>query len=178
MGWYKVATNLVGFNTNTNTVAMGLGGAGPTIPRDQYLGWCASASTADPCTSGDTTVARPAAKNLQIGVGGDSSGSFFAASFQSHGTTFTTNNGCTDAATAGGATAGTFTVGAVTSCTEVVTMGNSATAPNGWSCTALDLTTSADVTNPHQTATSTTTATIVTGTIVASDKIQFSCVGY
>jgi hypothetical protein len=90
---------------------------------------------------------------------------------------FTTNNGCTDSATSGGATAGTFTVTSV-SCTEIITMGGALTAPHGWSCTAIDLTTLADVTNPHQTATSTTTATIVTGTIVSGDKIQFSCIGY
>jgi hypothetical protein len=57
-------------------------------------------------------------------------------------------------------------------------MGNSATAPNGWSCTAIDLTTSGDVTNPHQTATAATTATFASGTIVAGDVIQFSCIGY
>ena len=130
------------------------------------------------CDTGDSRLAADV-EGVGNGTPGDTSGKLKAAGYMSIGTTFTTNNGCTDAATAGGATAGTFTVGAaVTSCTEVITMGNSATAPNGWSCNALDLTTGADVTNPHQTATSTTTATIVTGTIVASDKIQFSCFGY
>lgn len=113
------------------------------------------------------------------GSGANTTGKFEAAGFMSLGTKFTTNNGCTDQATVGGATAGTFKVGAaVTSCTEIVTMGDTATAPNGWSCTAIDLTTIGDVTNPHQTASSTTTATFVSGTVVAGDVLQFSCVGY
>lgn len=93
------------------------------------------------------------------------------------GTKFTTNNGCTDSATAGGASGGTFTTGS-TSCTEIVTMGDTLTAANGWSCGALDITTLADVVNPHQITTTTTTATFVTGTVVVGDKIQFSCTAY
>jgi hypothetical protein len=57
-------------------------------------------------------------------------------------------------------------------------MGDTATAPNGWSCTVVDITTLADVTNPHQTTSNATTATFVTGTVVSGDKIQFSCIGY
>jgi trimeric autotransporter adhesin len=127
----------------------------------------------------DTGLSRTAAGVVGVGNGnqGDTTGRVKAAGYISVGTKFTTNNGCTDSATAGGATAGTFTVGS-TSCTEVITMGNGATSPNGWSCTVVDITTLADVTNPHQTTSNTTTATIVTGTVVSGDKIQFSCIGY
>ena len=57
-------------------------------------------------------------------------------------------------------------------------MGDTDTAPNGWSCTVIDITTVGDVTNPHQTTSSTTTATFVSGTIVGGDVLQFSCIGY
>jgi hypothetical protein len=94
------------------------------------------------------------------------------------GTTFTGNAGCGEGSLTGGATAGKFTTSGTNSCTIVITMGNVATAPNGWDCHAIDLTTVGDVTNPHQTASSTTTATIVSGTIATNDVIQFSCIGY
>jgi hypothetical protein len=128
----------------------------------------------------DTGLSRSAAGVIAVGSGtavGDTTAKVKASGYMSVGTKFTTNNGCTDSATTGGATAGTFTVGS-TSCTEIVTMGDSATAPNGWSCTVVDITTLADVTNPHQTTSNATTATIVTGTVVSGDKIQFSCIGY
>ena len=101
-----------------------------------------------------------------------------AAGFMSVGTKFTSSGGCTEGTLVGGATAGKFTTSGSTSCSTVITMGDSATAPNGWDCHALDLTTAADVTNPHQTSSTTTTATLATGTIVANDVIQFSCIGY
>jgi hypothetical protein len=126
----------------------------------------------------DTFINRSAPGVLQFGAAvHTSTAKLKASAYMSVGTKFTTNNGCTDSATAGGATAGTFTVGS-TSCTEIITMGDTATSPNGWSCTVVDITTLADVTNPHQTTSSTTTATIVTGTVVSGDKIQFSCIGY
>lgn len=138
--------------------------------------WCPS--TTINCTI-DSGVSRSGIGIVAVGNGGagDTTGRLKASGYISVGTKFTTNNGCTDSATAGGATAGTFTVGS-TSCTEVITMGDGATAPNGWSCTVVDITTLADVTNPHQTTSNATTATIVTGTVVSGDKIQFSCIGY
>jgi hypothetical protein len=135
-------------------------------------------STTMNCTI-DTGISRSGIDIVALGNGasGDTTAKVKASGYMSLGTKFTTNNGCTDSATAGGATAGTFTTGS-TSCTEVITMGDSATAPNGWSCTVVDITTLADVTNPHQTTSNATTATIVTGTVVVGDKIQFSCIGY
>jgi hypothetical protein len=131
-------------------------------------------------SGGDTGLSRVAADVVGVGnsAQGDTTGKVKAAGYMSVGTTFTSSGGCTEGTLVGGATAGKFTTSGSTGCTTVITMGNSATAPNGWSCTAIDLTTVGDVTNPHQTATTTTTATIATGTIVTSDVIQFSCIGY
>lgn len=125
----------------------------------------------------DTSLSRSAAGVVAVGTGasGNTSGFLKAAGYMSVGTTFTTDTGCgTPSSLAGGATAGKF-VGNATSCTTVVTMGNTATAPNGWACKANDLTTTADTVT--QTATTTTTATF-SGTIVSGDTINFFCIGY
>lgn len=174
-GLYRSGNNLIltaaGNDTFgiTNTSQVGV----------RALGVYAWSSTTTPAGSLDTGISRSAAGVIAFGASaqGTTTSKLKASGYMSVGTKFTTDNGCTDSATAGGATAGTFTVGS-TSCTEVITMGDSATAPNGWSCTVVDITTLADVTNPHQTTSSTTTATIVTGTVVSGDKIQFSCIGY
>ncbi len=177
-GWYHPASNTWAFSANS-ALGLEINYANGLFLHDGNNINFDSGTTS---LAKDTSISRKAAGVIAIGAGAstnDSTGKLKAAGYIAEGTKFTTDNGCTDAATVGGATAGKFTVGnAVTSCTEVITMGNTATAPNGWSCTTIDLTTLADVTNPHQTATSTTTATIVTGTIVASDVIQFSCIGY
>jgi hypothetical protein len=88
----------------------------------------------------DTGLSRTAGAVIAAGNGsqGDTSGKFKAAGYMSVGTTFTSNGGCTESALTGGATAGSFTVGQNTACTIVITMGNSATAPHGWTCTAYD----------------------------------------
>ncbi len=128
----------------------------------------------------DTAVCRNAGGVIAIGNGAscNTNGRVKAAGYMSVGTTFTGNAGCGEGSLTGGATAGKFTTSGTTSCTIVITMGNSASAPNGWNCTALDLTTVGDLLDPHQTATTQTTVTLVSGTIVANDVIQFSCMGY
>lgn len=83
-------------------------------------------------------------------------------------------SGCTPTSLLGGSTAGSFAVAAVTPCVAVITMGNTATAPNGWVCTARDETTG---TAMQQTAHSTTTCTI-SGNTSASDVLSFSATGY
>jgi hypothetical protein len=101
-----------------------------------------------------------------------------AGSFISEGTTFATNNGCGETTNlVGGAEAGTIHTSGSTSCTTIVTMGNSATAPHGWSCWAHDLTTTEDYNNPR-TSSNATTLTIVTGTIASGDTLEFGCIGY
>jgi hypothetical protein len=148
--------------------------AGACFPSTSWIAF----SSGTLANSRDTSLNRQSAGLLGVGSGSNTvAGSIAASSFQSRGTTFTSNAGCGETSLAGGATAGKFTANS-TSCTIIVTMGNTATAPNGWDCHAMDLTTLADVTNPHQTATTTTTATFVTGTIVSGDVISFHCVGY
>lgn len=95
---------------------------------------------------------------------------------QISGTTFTTNAGCGEGALVGGVSAGKITTAGQTSCTDIITIATAAT--NGWQCTFTDLTTAADAASPHQTATTTTTVTWVSGTIVAADVIQFACTAY
>lgn len=140
------------------------------------------ASTAAATGSIDTGLTRSAAGIILVGNGSaaDSSGVLKLAGVMSLGTKFTTNAGCGESAgtTTGGATAGKFTTSGSTSCTTTITMGNSATAPNGWSCTVHDITTAASANNPSSKSGSTTTAVITSGTIVASDVIEFSCTGY
>jgi len=107
--------------------------------------------------------------------------SLSTASVISTGTKFSTTTGtsCGTVGTlTGGASAGTYVSGAST-CTVVLLFGGAtgATAPNGWSCRATDLTTSADAFLQKQTASTATTATL-TGTTVSGDVVSFSCVGY
>jgi hypothetical protein len=88
------------------------------------------------------------------------------------GTKFTAS-GCSNSALVGGATAGSYDSGTSGTCTVVLTTG--VTAPNGYACTANDLTTTADTIK--QTASSQTTATLA-GTTVSGDVISFACTPY
>lgn len=91
---------------------------------------------------------------------------------QSRGTTFTAS-GCSTSSLVGGATAGRFASGTTGTCTVTVTMGNSATATNSWSCFASNRTTANQF---RQTAATATTATFE-GTTVSGDVISFGCIG-
>lgn len=94
----------------------------------------------------------------------------------STGTKFTAS-GCSNSTTVGGASAGQFVSGTTGTCTVTITMNGATglTAPNGWSCYAADITTSADTLT--QTASTTTTCTI-SGTTVSSDTIIFHAMAY
>jgi hypothetical protein len=92
--------------------------------------------------------------------------------YVSTGTTFTAS-GCSNSTLVGGATAGSYHSGTTGTCTVTLTTG--LTAPHGWSCSAQDLTTPADI--QTQTATTTTTATL-SGTTVSGDVVNFHCIGY
>lgn len=92
------------------------------------------------------------------------------------GTTFSVTGCGTATSLVGGSTAGKFTGGSAT-CTPVVTMGGSYTAPIGFSCSVQDRTTSTAAF--RQTADSTTTATFTAGgTVGATDVISFNCTPY
>jgi hypothetical protein len=90
------------------------------------------------------------------------------------GTAFTVS-GCSNGSPTGGATAGTFLSGTTGTCSVTVTMGNSFTAPNGFSCFANNQTTLGNIF--QQTGGTTTTATF-SGTTVSGDKINFKCDAY
>jgi len=107
----------------------------------------------------------------------DTTGTIRAGGYVSAGTTFTAS-GCANSTLVGGATAGTYTSVTAGTCTVTVTMGNSATAPHGWICDAHDLTTVADANNVTLGSSTTTTANLVEGTVVANDVIAFKCTGY
>jgi hypothetical protein len=91
------------------------------------------------------------------------------------GNTFSSDGGCLETSLSGGPVSGKFKINR-SSCTIVITMGNSLTAKNGWSCWANDETHAFSV-GYRQTASTTTTASIsMTGT--TSDVIDFGCAPY
>jgi hypothetical protein len=119
--------------------------------------------------------------NLNV-TGSVIAGSSVASGFRIQGSFFNivgsrfAASGCTNSGLTGGASAGTFISGTTGTCTVVVTMGQSATAANDWSCTVRDTTTPAD-TITQSGATSTTTATF-TGTTVSGDVLSFACIAH
>jgi hypothetical protein len=131
-----------------------------------------------PGSTADTSLARGAAGRWDIGQSAtitDTTGSIRLSSLQVAGTKFTAS-GCSNSTTVGGATAGSFASGTTGTCTVTITMGDSDTAPNGWSCTASDQTTPANLIS-QKTGGSTTTA-VITGTTVSADVISFHCLAY
>lgn len=139
------------------------------------FGWTTSAT--DATGSVDTSISRSAADVLAVGnTSGtpDTSGKVKAAGYMSVGTTFTSGGGCTESTLVGGATAGKFASGTTGSCATTITMGNSASAPNGWICNVADISTAiAGVTSASTQTTATISVTTTSGNTVA-----FSCMGY
>jgi len=125
---------------------------------------------------GDVSVSRLASGVVGFGNGtlGSTNAVLKDAAQISVGTTFTSSAGCTETTLTGGATAGSFLAGA-TACTTTITMGNTATSPNGWACSVWDVTTTTD--SLKETASTATTVTF-SGTVVLSDKVIFSCLGF
>lgn len=109
--------------------------------------------------------ARTAAAKLQVG------------GVQSIGTTFSIAGCATTSALTGGATAGSFSTTAVGACAAVITMGDSLTATNGWSCHANNRTHATSANILVETASNTTTATL-SGTTASGDVIDFACTAY
>jgi len=150
---------------------MSAANAGFQLPTGSIYSWGSLAGAA-----GDTGISRGAAGIVDVGNGtnANTTGILKAAAYMSLGTKYTAT-GCSNGTTVGGATSGQFASGTTGTCTVVVTMGNTATAPNGWSCWANNLTTTTDLW--AETATTTTTATIA-GTSVTGDTINFGCMAY
>lgn len=94
------------------------------------------------------------------------------------GTKFTTT-GCSVSATTGGASAGTFTLGANT-CTVVVTLAGATgvTATNGWSCSARDRTAPTVLIGGESSSTTTTASIAIPVTAGATDVISFNCTAF
>lgn len=188
-GWAFAAATQFGFySASATNIAIGTGSSAHDSHNFTTAGlvrilsggaFCLSSSATDATTACDTGISRSAAGVMAVGNGtsGDTSGKIKAAALISVGTKFSTNAGCSEASLVGGATVGQFVLGA-NSCSVVVTMGNSATAPNGWACSLQDFTTAANV-GIRETATNATTATLTfTGVPQVSDVIVFACTGY
>lgn len=149
-------------------------GRGVQVPSTGFFGW--SSSTAGAAFN-QTGISSEGALVIDFGNGNGSSttAKLKASGYMSVGTKFTTDTGCgTVTSLTGGASAGSFVAQTSGACTVVITMGDTATAPNGWSCSVSDRTTANLF---RQTASSATTATI-SGTAVTSDVISFGCIGY
>lgn len=164
-GFYDTTSAAFVFGASTSTVQLGSGNT---------FSWN---STVNPTTAPDLAISRSAGGVLAVGTGtaGNTTGKIKTAAYMSVGTKFTAS-GCSNSGTVGGATAGRFTSGTTGACTVTITMGDTATAPNGWSCTASDQTTPANIYD--QTTGGSTTTAVLTGTTVTNDVISFSCIGY
>jgi len=168
----------VGYVLGPNTFFATLGnGSGWTLSHERPFGWSSALNNA---SAGPDTCIYRHAQGI-VGVSSncgttptDVSAALESTAYIAAGATFTSNAGCSETGLTGGATKGSFLAGAA-SCTLTVTMGNSASAPNGWVCSVWDLTTVADA--MKQTAASTTTVTF-SGTVVLGDKIIFGCDGF
>ena len=153
-GWYRRTAQEMSYGQQGHTL-MALQGFATyytmMMASDVAIGW--SSGGAGSVSSGmDINFSRAAAGVLQLGGTAEgTTGVLKLAAIMSVGTTFTSNGGCSEGTLVGGATAGKFTTSGSTGCTVIITMGNSATAPNGWSCTAIDLTTVGAVSYTHLT---------------------------
>ena len=170
-----ITTNAFGF-TNGSQWGTKFYPSGIAIPTGSWLSWSTGSSANNAV---DTCLDHPSSGILRLDANtscNDGKGKFQAAGFQSTGTTFTSNAGCTDTVLAGGATAGKFTVGTSSTCTTIVTMGNSLVGSNGWACSLHDLTTPATVVS--QTATTIATASFTLTTPGSGDVVNFACTAY
>jgi hypothetical protein len=102
-------------------------------------------------------------------------GGLTAAAVISGGSLFTVS-GCSAGEAVGGSAAGRFRIGMTGACTVTVTINgdDSIAAPNGWACSASNLTRGVNLT---QTASTRRTATLA-GKTMADDIISFYCMGY
>lgn len=169
--------NQLNFTVNGTTLTQFFSATESRLGSGGILGFSSAAALG---SAQDTSLTRSAAGVLAIGGGsaGDTTAKVKASGYMSVGTAFSTNAGCGESAPSDGSTAGRIVTVGSTSCTTIVTMGDAASAPHGWSCQVQDITTAADRNNPTYTSNA-TTVTIVTGTIVSGDTLLLGpCVGY
>jgi hypothetical protein len=169
--------NQLNFTINGTTLTQFFSGTESRMGSGGIAGF---SSAADLSAAQDTSLTRSAAGVLAIGGGtaGSTTAKVKASGYMSVGTAFSTNAGCGESAPSDGSTAGRIVTVGSTSCTTIVTMGDSASAPHGWDCNVHDITTAADYNNPSVLTSNATTATIVTGTIVSGDTLRLSCIGF
>lgn len=141
---------------------------------DETFSLTAHGSRVDFFTTPDGTTTltnslRLAANSLTQGVG-------FASA--APGATKFTITGCSAGTTVGGATAGQFASGTTGTCTVVITMNGATglTAPNGWACSASDIT-AGHLAVFTQSASTPTTCTI-SATTTSGDTVVFHAMGY
>lgn len=133
---------------------------------DAVRGW--SSTTASSGTV-DLAISRGAAGVLSVGNGaqGNATGVVQSQALQMAGTQSISITTCTATGAVGGAAAGKFTIGTGgTGCVLTITPGK--TAPNGWFCSAHNLTTNNDKWDMQS---STTTTCVLTGNATANDVI-------
>jgi hypothetical protein len=173
-GMYLATTDTVGIASHGTSLAQFDFNYGETLTDGDCLGFSntglASGRRAGICNPGTGIFTFG---NATIN---DTSGTIKTAAYMSVGTKFTSNGGCTEGTLVGGATAGKFTVGQNTACTIVITMGNSASAPNGWTCHYSDET-AVPAVAIRQTGSNATTASLLM-TVATSDVVSFGCTGY
>ena len=173
-GFYSPAVNVLCQVTNSGSTTFCFNGLSMSIGSNGAFTMTSGAANG----TSDTGMSRNGGGVIAFGTGsaGNTTGRVQASSYMSTGTKFTTNAGCTEGTLVGGGSAGKFTVGQATACTTVITMGDGASAPNGWACFANDQT-AVPATAIRQTASTTTTATL-SMTVATSDVVSFHCVGY
>jgi len=150
------------------------------VDRTLFLGFSDAGGASGGTIGVGFSEVSPASKHIAVGTGSaDTSGDLRAAGYMSGGTKFTVS-GCSAGTTVGGATAGSFNTGAAGACTATVTLNGATglTAPNGWSCWAGNITTTAA--NPiWQNGGNTTTATFALNASTANgDTIKWGCLAY
>lgn len=101
-------------------------------------------------------------------------GAFTAVAEVAGGSAPTNTGSCGISTQAGGNTAGSFKANGACAA-GTITLAFATTSPNGWSCTANDLTTT---TNTVQQTGYTTTSATFKATMAASDIVTFNCVGF
>jgi hypothetical protein len=149
--------------TTNGAIAIGQGSSASTT-QAIAIGFFATASASGAVQIGPSGGTNSVANSLQ-----------FNALPVAGGATFTVTGCGTATSLIGNGLVGTFAA-ASTTCAPVITTG--LTAPHGYVCDMGDRTTSADFTTHYNTATSATTATWPSQTVVSGDVMAFKCSAY
>jgi fibronectin-binding autotransporter adhesin len=161
----------------TSTVtASALIPSGNTVPANGI--YLPSSNTLGFATNSNRVLTINSNGNFGIGTTSPQTVLDVAGGISIHGTKFSTS-GCSVSSTTGGATAGTFTLGAH-SCTVVITMNGATgqTASNGWTCESHDQTAPTVLIGGESSSTTTTASIAIPSAAGTTDVISFSCMAY